>query len=177
MKTVLPRGRYARRLTLENLHEFVNVTPSGCWEWKFGRNPKGYGAKIQDGYTMAHRVVFALAHGPIQGRKQMVLHRCDNPPCCNPDHLFMGDNSMNLADMASKGRSMRGERHHSAKLTADKVREIIEAHANGKGPKELSEIYGVRPGTIDFIVNRKTWRHVYVDDTLARAKKLAREVG
>lgn len=177
MKTLLPRGRYARRLTLDNLHEFVNVTPDGCWEWKFGRNPKGYGAKIQDGYTLAHRLVFALKHGPLQSRYQMVLHKCDNPPCCNPDHLFLGDNSVNLADMAAKGRSMRGERHHSARLTAQQIPEIIKAHADGKGLKELGGLYGVRPGTIDFIVRRKTWRHVYVDQTIERAKELARSVG
>lgn len=83
----------------------VTVTPEGCHEWRGARRAGGYGAVSvavrQTDY--AHRVAWQLAFGPIPDG-MFVCHRCDNPPCCNPEHLFLGTNADNMRDMVAKGR-------------------------------------------------------------------------
>lgn len=82
--------------------------PDECWEWTGSRQPTGYGRiKISDRVHNTHRVVWALTNGPIPARLQ-VLHRCDNPPCCNPAHLYLGTIADNMHDRDRKGRSRFG---------------------------------------------------------------------
>ena len=83
---------------------------SGCWEWTGHRDRKGYGS-AWDGETMtrAHRVAYLVFVGEIPGGL-FVLHRCDNPPCCNPEHLFLGTHLDNMEDMRNKGRSIKRQR-------------------------------------------------------------------
>ena len=79
----------------------------GCWLWTAARNEQGYGEFSLDGKLQrAHRVSFYLAHG--RWPEPNALHKCDNPPCVRPDHLFEGTHKENMADMTSKGRSVRG---------------------------------------------------------------------
>ena len=84
------------------------VTDSGCWEWSGKRNDSGYGIvnALRHGYTgaRAHRVMFELHVGPIPEGAE-IRHKCDNPPCANPDHLEPGTHLMNMDDMTSRGRS------------------------------------------------------------------------
>lgn len=81
-------------------------TPDGCWEWMGARTPLGYG-QLSAGHgrppLYAHRIAYELRHGPIPSRR-FICHRCDNPPCVNPAHLFLGDARANHADMTAKGR-------------------------------------------------------------------------
>lgn len=89
-------------------HRFWSkVDKSGeCWLWKSSRGPKGYGqftVKRGSNPVLTHRLAWELTSGPIEGGL-FVLHRCDNPPCCNPEHLFLGTNADNVRDMMSKGR-------------------------------------------------------------------------
>lgn len=87
---------------------------TGCWLWLGVLSPRGYGKLKSRGHSMAaHRASYISFRGPIPGGL-CVLHRCDNPPCVNPDHLWLGTNADNSADMVAKGRSARGERHGSA---------------------------------------------------------------
>ena len=95
-----------------------------------------------------------------------MLHRCDNPPCCNPDHLFLGTHTENVADMVAKGRhrggmspeqAPRGERHWGAKLTNEQVA-AIRAMPRQRGLQtRLARQYGVSDATISMILNGKAW--------------------
>ena len=77
----------------------------GCWEWQGARSASGYGSMFSasGGHHVAHRVIWEDVNGPIPDGL-WVLHRCDNPPCCRPDHLFLGTPADNTADMIAKGR-------------------------------------------------------------------------
>lgn len=80
------------------------VTEAGCWEWQGFRHLKGYGAMCYRGRNQrTHRIAYVCAKGPIPPG-MMVLHKCDNPPCCNPDHLYVGDGFDNMRDASRKGR-------------------------------------------------------------------------
>jgi hypothetical protein len=83
-----------------------------CWEWHKDRNGKGYGrASFNGTREFMHRLLYKLAHGPIPPGMD-VCHRCDNPPCCNPSHLFIGTRSQNLIDAAIKKRWARQHNTH-----------------------------------------------------------------
>ena len=89
-----------------------------CWVWTASKNGKGYGLfKISGRYYKAHRVAFLLSGSTFPEGKPNSLHRCDNPSCVNPDHLFAGDNSDNMQDRDEKGRVAHGESHCCAKLS------------------------------------------------------------
>ena len=112
--------------------------------------------------SRAHRVAWTLLRGVIpHGR--WVLHTCDNPPCVNPAHLFLGDRSANMRDRENKGRGNhpKGTAHWKAKLTDDDVRTIRARYAAGGVTQEaLAAEYGVQHPTIGQIVRYKHWRHV-----------------
>ncbi len=87
----------------------------GCWDWPNYRNKDGYGLTSLNGKTtVAHRVAWVLTFDSIPDNLY-VLHRCDNPACCNPSHLFLGTAEDNAKDCKSKGRHARGERNGIAK--------------------------------------------------------------
>jgi hypothetical protein len=139
-----------------------------CWPWTAAsRHRFGYGTfhvSAAEGTVGAHRLAYELERGPIPPGMS-VLHRCDNPPCCNPGHLFLGTPADNTADMDAKGRSRRlvppGERNPNARLSAADVREIRRAYQAAPGVRaELARRYGVTPRTIWAVATRRTWRHL-----------------
>ncbi len=133
---------------------------SGCWEWGGWRDDGGYGRlKVAGRKWRAHRIAWLFWRGEIP-EGLCVLHRCDNPPCCNPVHLFLGTQADNISDCVAKGRQVhfRGEDHVRAKLTWAKVREIRARHAAGEaGYKVLAREYGVGRTAIQKIVKAERW--------------------
>ena len=132
---------------------------NGCLEWGGHRNRWGYG-KIGIGRNTTftvHRVVWELLHGKIPCGL-FVLHKCDNPPCVDPNHLFLGTAKENTLDAVRKGRMARGERASQSKLTPDQVREIRRIYASGGiGCHTLAKQFSVSPPSIHSIVRKKNW--------------------
>ena len=139
--------------------------PDECWPWKacVRREDEGYGAFFYRGtHHPASRMAWTLTHGEI-GSGIHVCHRCDNPGCCNPSHLFLGTNLDNNADKVSKGRHVYGERVSTAKLTEAEALEIKRLKPLGRAPKgyrtKIAARFGIMPGTVTDIWNR-TWTHL-----------------
>jgi len=134
--------------------------PYECWPWRGAPDVYGYGRfSLRTKTVKAHRVMYALARGPI-GEGKLVCHSCDNPICCNPAHLFLGTTKDNLADAARKGRVSRGEHAPKAKLLPRQVQEIRAKYAGGFLQDDLAAEYGVYQNAIHEIVTRKSWKHV-----------------
>jgi len=107
----------------------------------------------------AHRIAWTLAHGEPIPPGLCVMYTCDNRACCNPDHLKLGTHDENMADMACKGRSVKGEKHWSTYLSAEEVLQIRELYRSGVSTSRLADEFGVVQGTIWNIVTGKTWPH------------------
>lgn len=138
----------------------VKNSVTGCVEWQGRRTNKGHGQIWREG-TMAytHRVAYELRNGPIPDGL-WVLHRCDNPPCCNPEHLFLGTHSDNMADMRGKDRSLTGSRQPMSKLTESDVRRIIERLQDGDTQKVIAFDYQITQQTVSKIKTRSNWKHI-----------------
>lgn len=148
-------GQQRRRPLRERFEAALEKTPGGCWEWKKYRNERGYGVMGVGGTTrLAHRVMWELTHGPIP-EGMLVCHSCDNPACCNPEHLWLGSNSQNVADMRAKGRAraLKGTKNANAKLTADEVRAIRQRYAaGGISQQALADEYGLSQPAVGRVV-------------------------
>lgn len=134
-----------------------------CWPWMGGKVNGGYGAGTFNGQRYrATRVIMEEQGHNIDGL--FVLHRCDNPPCCNPAHLFLGTNITNMADKAAKGRgrgispALKGEAHGKSKLTAEAV-SFMRANSE-MGCAELGKMFGVPKDAAWKVLHRKTWKHL-----------------
>ena len=153
-------------LFIERFWRRVDQT-GACWVWTGAHFPFGYGCvHLRSGHHVAHRVSWALAHGPIPDGL-WVLHRCDNPPCVRPEHLFLGTPADNNRDRDAKGRHRpgpgphrRGAEHAQAKLTEAQVYEIRQRRAQGEALLTLAAAYGVSFSHISSIAHHRTWRHL-----------------
>lgn len=138
----------------------VAIDPeTGCWLWPVP--PSGtYGTTQINGKPYrVHRLAWELWSDQKIPDGLLACHHCDNPPCCNPDHIFIGTIADNAADMARKGRapSAPGSKHHQAKLNEAQV---LEIRSSTETRREAAARYGVSPLTIKKIRVRETWRHV-----------------
>ena len=153
--------------TRESLLEKVEIKTSGCWEWKGAKRHFGHGdAQYHGKNYKAHRLFWELFKGEIP-KGLCVLHSCDNPPCCNPDHLFLGTVLDNNRDKKNKNRQAKGESMGMAVLDDEKVRELRaakrEARAKGSrnfGGPDFAYRFGVSLTAICAAASGKTWKHV-----------------
>jgi DNA-binding XRE family transcriptional regulator len=108
----------------------------------------------------ANRLIYKNNFGEIPDGL-FVLHKCDNPACINPDHLFLGTNNDNIQDMIKKGRKVTcpGEKHWNSILTEKQIIEI--ANTKGLTQKELAKVYGVSRGTIGHIKRMERWEYLF----------------
>lgn len=133
---------------------------TGCWNWVPPLHHSGYATLHADGRTRrAHRVSYEVHCGPIPDG-MCVCHRCDNPKCINPEHLFLGTTAENVADRESKGRhnSPKGEEHGCAKLTDQEV--IAIRRESGASHREIAAKYGVSRTTVTEVRSGVRWKHV-----------------
>ncbi len=140
-------------------------SPEKCWEWT-GCYSRKYGRLMlqKNGWVSAHRISYELFFGKIpigQGQHGVcVLHKCDNPKCVNPHHLFLGSNLDNIKDMKNKGRVSRGDSHINAKLTCADIPEIRRLSRAGKSCKYIGKMFGVSGVSIWGVRSGRTWSHV-----------------
>jgi hypothetical protein len=130
--------------------------PDACWPWVGPRNQNGYGVSNRGGRTqVASRHALELTEDCRLPRGIDACHTCDNPPCCNPAHLFRDTHAANMADMVAKGR-------HPSKLSADQVREIRTRYAAGRHGigAQLAREFQVSDACIHKIVYRKLRQHI-----------------
>ncbi len=137
--------------------------PDDCWPWLAARHDKpfDYGAFGFDGQTrLTHRIAFFIANG--RWPDPCGCHRCDNPPCCNPAHIFEGSRADNMHDMFRKNRrpSAKGRRLPQAKLTDDAVRQIRVRRAAGEKLATIAADFGVSKQIAGQVALRKAWKHV-----------------
>lgn len=143
----------------------------GCWRWLGTSVGTGYGAIHVNGKNiLTHRYSWELANGPVP-KGLYVLHKCDNPSCVRPNHLFLGTYKDNFEDMRRKGRwynhfahavyAHKGEENGCAKLTEQAVKEIRKLRATGEWSlNELAREFKVSKRLVLFVVQRKSWAHV-----------------
>ena len=147
-----------------NWHTQYDVKDCGyltpCWVWKKSRNPKGHARCVyQRRAYIGGRLPWMMFVGPIPDGL-FVCHKCDNPPCVNPDHLFLGTNLDNMRDCREKGRTLTGEKNTNAKLTEREVRAIRTLFSEGKKYSEIAAIFGFHRITVLGVVKRHSWKHV-----------------
>lgn len=150
-----PRERFQQR--------FQQGATDACWEWQGATDRKGYGlmwagAELRKNAACmsAHRLAWMFRHGPITS-EQHVLHKCDNPRCVNPDHLFLGTQAANNADMRAKNRHQHGARHYRATLTEEQARAI---KCSAEPIRVAAERYGVSYEVARRIRNGTRWSHI-----------------
>ena len=162
---LLPIGTRARGTAEERFERHIDKTGE-CWNWTGRLTGKGYGTLGLGGrgakQKLVHRLSYEIHKGPIPDG-MVVMHKCDNPRCVNPDHLDAGTQSQNIKDAFSRGRKLmptkkaRGEECGASKLMEADVLNIRESKLSFS---KLAAAYGVNKSTIERIKYRKTWRHI-----------------
>ena len=170
---------YAKKARWKQHHETIGTWfwdcvdkskgDDSCWPWTRSCMKEGsYGRLILHGkQVVAHRVAYELAIGNIPNG-MLVCHKCDNPPCCNPGHLFVGTNQDNMTDRQEKGRYTSGGQHHASKLSEQDVIQIRARLSSNETPWHIAQDYPVHPTAIYRIRDGKTWSSL-------RARKAMKE--
>lgn len=155
---------YTREKAIKAFWNKVDIGEiNDCWNWKASCNKQGYGHVSFGGKHMqSHRVAWELTNGSIESG-MFLCHKCDNPKCVNPNHMFIGTPKDNMQDMITKGRKInaapKGEKHGMHKLTLNQVNDIRLIYASKKANQvQLAKQYGVSQRMISLIVRGENWR-------------------
>jgi len=133
---------------------------NGCLEWTGHLDRDGYGERgSRYGERKAHRYAYARAFNEIP-TGLIVRHKCDNPKCCEPEHLELGTHQDNRTDTVRRKRHAFGEKNNHAIVTEDDVRMIRKLYEAGQTQTGISKQYGITQGAVHLIVKRKNWKHV-----------------
>ena len=158
--------KYTREQRLVAFFNKIVECKSGCHEFTGARDSEGYGNFWDEGVCKkAHRFAWEAWYGPIP-EGQLVLHKCDNPSCCNPGHLFLGTDQDNATDKAVKGRSSnnQGYRNPSARITEEDVREIHKLLEEGlHTQEEIADMFDLTKGHINNIKMGRSWGHIFTE--------------
>jgi hypothetical protein len=137
----------------------VDPAPSECcWEWTGCIESNHYGRVwFNNRNALAHRVAYQLAKGEIPDGL-MVRHTCDNPACCNPNHLILGTHTENMADRRERNRQAKGEKHYASKLTATQAMEVYNSSLK---QYEIAKLYNIDRTIVSKIKLKKIWKHIH----------------
>ena len=137
------------------------IDKNGCWNFRGAIGVDGYGKiSLKKMSFRAHRLMAHLTIKPIMSEDDVVAHKCDNPKCINPEHLFITTALGNMQDRDSKGRGAAGERNKLSKLTSEQVRSIRRRYQAGETMGEIARTLPVTYGAIQAIVRGRTWKHL-----------------
>lgn len=136
-----------------------------CWEWEGYKDKDGYGTiHLEYKTRRVHRIVYELTYGSIPNRLY-VLHKCDNPSCCNPNHLFIGTVQDNSDDQKRKRRTTVGDKHGRSKLTEKNILEIKRLYNTGDYyQSDLGKLFNISHQEISRIINNKRWRYLLMEE-------------
>lgn len=137
-------------------------SPTECWEWQKGKNKDGYGQfKFMGRNQSTHRVAFFIEYGEFD-KKLCVCHKCDNPTCCNPNHLFLATSAENTQDKVLKGRHKVpcGEKNGQSKLFDKDIIKIRNLYSRNMPQSIIAKLFNLHQSNVHHIVHRKTWGHV-----------------
>jgi hypothetical protein len=145
-------GAHSDDLELYLLERCRPVQSTGCWEWAGSRFRNGYGiARVGGCDEYAHRLSYQLYNGPLTASKPIACHRCDNPPCVNPEHLFAGSYKDNMRDAVEKGR-MWWQKPETIARTRERVSRIFELRAAGMLQREIAAELGTHQAEISRVL-------------------------
>lgn len=150
----------------KKFEKFV-IKKDGCWDWNGSKGKQGYGVMLhRHKYFKAHRASYMIHNNTTQiPNRVFVLHKCDNPSCSNPKHLFLGDQTANMRDMSQKERTKVsfGQSNKVAVLNIEQVKEIKKLLQLGVTGKRIANDFKVSQGTIYGIKVGRVWKHVKSD--------------
>lgn len=154
-------GSWSKKETIkERFLKYTSIDNSGCWLWTGNIDYYGYGRLGFKMKTYRANRLAVLIFKNIDAGKNFVCHKCDNPRCVNPDHLFLGTQKENMADCKSKHRTAIGKKNGMAKLSEDDVKNILLLSKSGLTHQEIGNKFNVSRSNIGSILNKKRWRHL-----------------
>ena len=131
----------------DNIYDFIKIDGDKCWEWLGAKNRDGYGIFH---HKRVHRLIYSERFGDIPSGKQ-ICHKCDNPSCCNPDHLYLGDYNSNNKDKRDRGRANK-------KINNKQLEQIKQMRKDGKKLREIAGEFGISIPAVHYRLYPETWQ-------------------